>query len=95
MEVIIDILILLKNVMLAFFVSWIQFFVPPRRKCVRGEIVLVTGAASGMGRDMVLEFAQLGAIIVAWDINKNALEDTKLSVEAVGGTCHTFVCDVR
>ncbi|GFO44855.1 epidermal retinal dehydrogenase 2 [Plakobranchus ocellatus] len=94
MEFIIDVLILIKNVSIAFLTSWIRFFVSPRRKCVRGDIVLVTGAASGMGQAMVVEFAKLGAITVAWDINKKGLKDTVQMVEAVGGHCHSFICDV-
>ena len=95
MEFIIDILVLLKNITVAFLVSWIHFFVPPRRKCVRGEIVLVTGAASGMGCDMILEFSKLGAITVAWDVNSQGLEETKQLVTAIGGKYYSFVCDVR
>ncbi|GFS04278.1 epidermal retinal dehydrogenase 2 [Elysia marginata] len=94
MEFILDILLLLKNILVAFLSSWVRFFVPPRQKCVRGEIVLITGAASGMGREMVLEFAKLGAITVALDVNRCGLEDTKGLVENIGGKCYTYVCDV-
>jgi all-trans-retinol dehydrogenase (NAD+) len=36
--------------------------------------VLITGAASGIGRLMALEFASMGAKVVLWDINEQGLQ---------------------
>ena len=52
----------------------IYSFIPARRKDVSKEIILITGAASGIGRALSLKFARLGATIVLWDINKSANE---------------------
>lgn len=38
--------------------------VSPPEKSVKGEIVLITGAGSGMGRLYSLKFANLGAKII-------------------------------
>ena len=34
------------------------------------DIVLVTGAAQGLGREIALRFAGSGATVVLWDINE-------------------------
>ena len=67
-------------VMLFYFIleAFVLKFVPSklRFKSVKDEIVLVTGAGSGIGRLMALKFADLGAKIVCWDINKDGMEET-------------------
>ena len=39
------------------------------RKDVADEVVLVTGAGSGLGRLMAIEFAKRNAVVVLWDVN--------------------------
>ncbi|XP_030635519.1 epidermal retinol dehydrogenase 2 [Chanos chanos] len=74
----------------AFFL----LFVPTRRKSVAGETVLLTGAGSGIGRLMALEFARLGARIVLWDINEEGNKETaRMIKETHGIRAHTYTCD--
>ena len=40
------------------------------------KVSLVTGAASGIGRAIALQFAREGAVIIAVDVNMKALEET-------------------
>lgn len=40
-----------------------------KMKDVAGEIVLITGGGGGLGRLMAMKLANLGAIVVVWDIN--------------------------
>merc|ERR1712179_101414 len=47
-----------------------------RYKDVSGQIVLVTGGGSGIGRLMCQKFARLGATVVTWDINSAGNQDT-------------------
>merc|ERR1712179_565155 len=45
-------------------------------KNISGQVVLITGGGSGIGRLMCLRFARLGATVVTWDINKLGNEET-------------------
>lgn len=51
----------------------VRTIIPKRyqMKSVSGEITLITGAGSGLGRLVALRMANLGAIVVVWDINKD------------------------
>ncbi|MBT6491751.1 MAG: SDR family NAD(P)-dependent oxidoreductase, partial [Deltaproteobacteria bacterium] len=44
------------------------------KKSMKDKVVLITGAASGIGRLTALEMARNGAKLVIWDINESALE---------------------
>ncbi|XP_077990489.1 epidermal retinol dehydrogenase 2-like [Glandiceps talaboti] len=76
------------------FWSCITFFLPDRKKSIDGEIVLVTGAGSGIGRLLSLNFSRQGATVVLWDINKEGVEETAKQIGQIGGQAHSYVCDV-
>ena len=46
------------------------------KKSIEGDIVLITGGGSGIGRLMALKMAKLGAVIVTWDVNAKGNEET-------------------
>ncbi|XP_014728570.1 PREDICTED: epidermal retinol dehydrogenase 2-like isoform X1 [Sturnus vulgaris] len=74
--------------------SLVFLVVPVRKKNVSGEIVLITGAGSGIGRLLAIKFASLGATVVLWDINQEALNCTvKVARENGAGRVHSYVCD--
>ena len=64
------------------------------RKDVKGEIVLVTGAGSGIGRLMTLRFADLGARVVLLDVNEESIEKVAREVKSKGGDPHVYQCDL-
>ncbi|XP_048866341.1 short chain dehydrogenase/reductase family 16C, member 5a isoform X1 [Brienomyrus brachyistius] len=73
---------------------FVRLFIPARKKSVAGEIVLITGAGSGIGRLMALEFASLGASLVLWDIGvEGNAETARLATEKGAPTVHTYLCD--
>jgi 3-oxoacyl-[acyl-carrier protein] reductase len=49
---------------------------------LEGRVAVVTGAGSGIGREIALTLAQAGARIVAADINAGPLNDTLADIEA-------------
>jgi NAD(P)-dependent dehydrogenase (short-subunit alcohol dehydrogenase family) len=51
---------------------------------VRGKVALVTGAASGIGRETALAFARAGADVVLCDVNEAGLEETAAAASALG-----------
>ncbi|XP_069777561.1 epidermal retinol dehydrogenase 2 isoform X2 [Narcine bancroftii] len=72
----------------------LMLFVPARKKDVSGEIVLITGAASGIGRLVALEFARLRSALVLWDIDAKGNEETaRLARERGAPRVHTYLCD--
>jgi NAD(P)-dependent dehydrogenase (short-subunit alcohol dehydrogenase family) len=61
---------------------------------LRGKQVVVTGAASGIGRATVIAFAREGANIVAADLDEPALAGLKTEIEALGISCLAQRLDV-
>lgn len=74
--------------------SFIHLFVPRRKKNVAGEVVLITGAGSGIGRLMAQEFAALGTVLVLWDINQEGMKETaQLAKQSGASRVHYYLCD--
>ncbi|MFP4277821.1 MAG: SDR family NAD(P)-dependent oxidoreductase [Wenzhouxiangella sp.] len=60
----------------------------------RDQVVWITGASSGLGWAMALEFARLGAIVVASARRVDRLEALVGQIEADGGRALAMACDV-
>jgi NADP-dependent 3-hydroxy acid dehydrogenase YdfG len=58
------------------------------------QVVVITGASSGIGRETALEFAAQGARITALARGADALESLSHEVSRVGGELHAIVGDV-
>lgn len=52
-------------------------------KHFHNKVVVVTGAASGMGREYALEFARLGALVAITDVNQPALAETHAMLQNI------------
>lgn len=61
---------------------------------VRGKVAVVTGAASGIGRNLALELARRGARLAISDVDDDHLRETADQVRALGGQPHVAVLDV-
>jgi all-trans-retinol dehydrogenase (NAD+) len=75
---IIDVIVLHLKFWFATIEGIIKLFTAAERD-VSGDIVLITGAGHGMGKQLALQYSELGATIVCWDINEKLnLETVKL-----------------
>ena len=61
---------------------------------LKGKVAAVSGAASGMGRAMLLALAEAGADMVAIDLNEEGAHDVAKEIEGLGQKCHVAKCDV-
>jgi NAD(P)-dependent dehydrogenase (short-subunit alcohol dehydrogenase family) len=61
---------------------------------VRGKIVLITGASSGIGRATAVKVADAGATVLLVARSLEKLEETKEEIVAAGGTAHIHRCDM-
>jgi NAD(P)-dependent dehydrogenase (short-subunit alcohol dehydrogenase family) len=56
------------------------------RGTVDGKVVVITGASSGIGRELALKVGEAGAITVLVARSEDKLSETKAEIEAAGGT---------
>ena len=61
---------------------------------VRGKVVLVTGASSGIGRATAVKVADAGATVLLVARSVEKLEETKAEIERAGGVAHIHRCDM-
>lgn len=59
-----------------------------------GKNVLITGAASGLGRMLADEVAKRGARPLLVDLNEQALARARQEIQADGHDCAVFTCDL-
>ncbi|KAM6103001.1 epidermal retinol dehydrogenase 2-like [Theristicus caerulescens] len=84
----------LKSLFFLFFENFILLIFPPCQKTFAGEIVLITGSANGIGRQIALKFAPLGATLVLWDIDDEGNKETSRLAEKNGAKrVFAYHCD--
>lgn len=64
------------------------------KKSVANELVLITGAGSGIGRLLSIRFANLGAKLILLDINEKGNEETAAIVKKIGANVTTYKVDL-
>ncbi|PRP75875.1 short-chain dehydrogenase/reductase family 16C member 6-like [Planoprotostelium fungivorum] len=60
----------------------------------RDKVVVVTGGASGIGRDICLQLAALGSQLVVFDVSPEALKAIENEIKQGGGRIDTLITDV-
>nr|XP_033789284.1 retinol dehydrogenase 10 isoform X1 [Geotrypetes seraphini]XP_033789285.1 retinol dehydrogenase 10 isoform X1 [Geotrypetes seraphini] len=76
MNIVVEFFVVTFRVLWAFVMAAARWLVPLREKSVAGQVCLVTGAGSGLGRLFALELARRRARLVLWDINGQSNEET-------------------
>lgn len=61
---------------------------------VAGKVIVVTGAGSGMGRELTLELIRRGAMVAAVDLRPESLDETRDLAEDLGGNIATYAMDI-
>ncbi len=61
---------------------------------VRGKIVLITGASSGIGKATAVKVADAGATVLLVARSAEKLEETRDEIAAAGGSAHIHRCDM-
>src|SRR3954447_5709389 len=59
-----------------------------------GQVAVVTGGASGIGRNIAEELARRGASVAIADINPARLEETRAAIERSGAEVIAVECNV-
>lgn len=72
-----------------------MFCIFPRcKKSFAGEIVLITGSANGIGRQVALKLAPLGVTLVLWDIDDEGNKETSRLAQQKGASrVFVYHCD--
>ncbi|XP_060614789.2 short-chain dehydrogenase/reductase 3 isoform X1 [Anolis sagrei] len=88
-------LLLVARVVALVAKAALAWLLPPKRKDLRAEHVLITGGGRGIGRALAREFAKRGARkIILWGRTEKCLKEAAEEIQAMGTECHYFVCDV-
>lgn len=64
------------------------------KKSLQGEIALLTGGGSGIGRLTAIKLAKLGVYIVIWDVNQDGIDETVRMIRSNGGKCVGYKVDI-
>jgi NAD(P)-dependent dehydrogenase (short-subunit alcohol dehydrogenase family) len=64
-------------------------------KDFQDKVAVITGAASGFGREFAMIGARLGMKLVLADVQQDALDKTRTELEAQGAQAVAMRCDVR
>jgi NAD(P)-dependent dehydrogenase (short-subunit alcohol dehydrogenase family) len=62
---------------------------------MQGKVAVITGGASGLGREFALRAHALGMKLVLADVQEDTLEATRSELQALGADLIVRLCDVR
>lgn len=83
MNIVAELFVVTFKIMWSFVLAGAKWLVRPREKSVEGQVCVITGAGSGLGRLFALEFARRRATLVLWDINRQCNEETAEMVREI------------
>ncbi|KRY86750.1 17-beta-hydroxysteroid dehydrogenase 13 [Trichinella pseudospiralis] len=74
---------------MTFFENWNS-----KPKTVAHHVIVITGTAQGIARELAFLFANLKAKVVMIDIDKELNEQTAMLINKTGGQAYAYGCDV-
>ncbi|KFD49444.1 hypothetical protein M513_09711 [Trichuris suis] len=93
MELAISFFQALAHSAIGFFLSFIEF-VTARPKSVTDRVIVITGAAQGIGKEVAAKFAALKAKVVLLDVDSEMNARTAEEIRQSGGCAYEFTVDV-
>ena len=93
----VDLPVMLVALSTTFFFECLSSLLPDslsRQQRLRGKLVLLTGAGSGIGRATSLELTRQGCILMLWDFNERGNAETCKLVREMGGIAYPYTVDV-
>lgn len=92
---IVDLIVMLIKFHAELVFSVMNLFVRKDLKDVSGEVVFITGAGHGIGRELALKYAEQGSEVVCCDMNEETNKETvALANKLKKGRAFAYVCDV-
>ena len=80
-------------ILLSFFGCLCGVFRRKKKPDFSCDIVLITGAAQGLGKELAIQFSKCGATLVLWDINETKLHQTCSEITSQGKEAFAYVVD--
>ncbi|XP_032678857.1 short-chain dehydrogenase/reductase family 16C member 6-like isoform X2 [Odontomachus brunneus] len=90
-----DLVMLFIKICYIILTSIYRIFRPKPLKNLYGEVAMVVGAGSGVGRELALHLCQLGVTVACVDINVDSCNATVQRALQLHGKCKRYQCDVR
>ncbi|CAG7724307.1 unnamed protein product [Allacma fusca] len=81
-----DILFIIIYTLFCYLREIVNIIVPKTPKSLKGEIILVTGGANGIGREICFDIAnrETNLTIISWDLNKERNLELSEELKALG-----------
>ncbi|XP_014486630.1 PREDICTED: short-chain dehydrogenase/reductase family 16C member 6-like [Dinoponera quadriceps] len=90
-----DLVMLFIRICYIILTSIYRIIRPQPLKSLYGEVAMVVGAGSGVGRELTLHLCQLGVTVACVDINVESCNTTVQRALQLHGKCKRYQCDVR
>jgi len=91
------ILVLLVKIYFIFLWKICRVFIPKSIRfsdgSLQADLILVTGCGNSLSRHVVLKLAEMGASLVLWDNDKEAVRSVAEEAESYGTQVYPFVCN--
>ncbi|XP_050343937.1 epidermal retinol dehydrogenase 2-like isoform X2 [Nymphalis io] len=91
---VVDVLWVIVNAIYAILQTIYEVFKPPPLKSVEDETVMVIGSGRGVGRELAIQLAFLGAKVVCVDYDESNNSKTVAYINRKGGVALTFTKDI-